>query len=93
MTGGSFTTNDDTDSVITNQPRKASRMETGSRAKAIDAGRTIFDDAHCERDWANGLCQCKSDDKRHCKSILSEFQTSLERWAAFYKRFYDLRPS
>lgn len=79
MTGGSFTTSDDTDSVITSQPRKASRMETGSRAKAIDAGRTIFDDAHCERDWANGLCQCKCDDKRHCKSILSNFQTGSVR--------------
>jgi hypothetical protein len=67
MTGGSFTASDDTDSVITTQPHKTSRMETGSRAKAITAGKSTFDDAHCERDWADGLCQCKSDERRHCK--------------------------
>lgn len=96
MTGGSFTTSDDTDSVITAQPRKTSRMETGSRAKAIDAGRTIFDDAHCERDWANGLCQCKGDDKRHCKSMLSEFQTRSDSWSedemySFFELIFNSR--
>lgn len=73
MIGGFFIISDDIDLVIISQFCKVLCMEIGSCVKVIDVGRIIFDDVYCERDWVNGFCQCKGDDKRYCKLILSDF--------------------
>ncbi|KAK3104903.1 hypothetical protein FSP39_012943 [Pinctada imbricata] len=64
MTGGSFTTSDDAESIVTSQPQNFCR-ETDPKVKQ-SISKAVFDDAHCERDWTSGLCQCHRDERRNC---------------------------
>ena len=68
MTGGSFTTTDDADSVVTSQPPSLGRDSDLKKKQSIS--KATFDDAHCERSWSTGLCGCCADKRRHCEYIL-----------------------